>query len=352
MTHVATGRLLSAYLLLVLQAHGSAQDHQVDPSERTAPIVISYSPDGVQLTSTLINGLLQGCVGERVHAKLRGSDPDWPRVRLLVRQEEADQRQPAGFFSGLLVAVGSGDQARNVLGEAAAILQDELDSRMHTGPAQESAALRERAAAALHGAEEDLAAQRAALLEVHGGAREVEERMDHLNQELVRLRMEVHANEPLIEVEQRQSARLDAQMRDLAASNASLDAESADLEAQLAGDPRNRKLRQRLLEVQAAREQTTRKLDQITDNLQNTSASVQERSSRLLEMRAHMDALSQQMDEASARLSAERSGDRKRLDLQRVVEKLEADRQQRRQELAELERSANQAVPVRVQLWY
>jgi len=353
MMHGHASRLRALPFLCVLAGLASRTPAQDGGPPLSAPIVITYAPGGVQLTPALLNGLLQGCVGQRVEARRRQADPDWPRLRPTVVQDEGDARQPPGCFSATLVLGGRSAEHGDgsILEDVAAALQDELDRRLRREPCERSQAGVTELEAELKRAEDQLAEHREGLAAAQARTEDAEAALEQLRSETRELQLSLTTEEPLLAVEQKQSSELDAHMADLGKRLAALGSEAIELETRLEGGDDQGKVRRRLLDVQADRDHTSRTLDQLADRLTATSNSLQERGNRLLQVRTRLDAVAGQLDGAERRVKAARDVERRRRELEASVEALEARREDLRARLSDLTRDLAGAVPVRVQVW-
>lgn len=347
-------------ILLVLATLPTAAPAQEDAQHLVAPFVVTYAADGLQLTPALLDGLLRGCVGQRVDAKLRTGNPDWPRLRVRVAQDEADARQPPGFFSGQLVLAGGSRPSDTSEGELfrtiATALEEELAARMNLRSPDDLRARLQQTEERLRAAEQTLAAHREELVGLRALHEQVGDsvaRRNAVQEELHEAEAQLQIDQTLLETEQRHTAELDRHLQDATQRCARVEAEVVDLETKLdlARPEQRAAVRQELLTQQAQRQQSALLLDQLSQQLSQTSSSVQERTSRLVEVRARIDGLRARLEQARDRAKAEEDVALRWTRLEAALAEHEALCEDLRAQARGLREAAAAIVPVRVQLW-
>jgi DNA repair exonuclease SbcCD ATPase subunit len=352
-------------LLATLVAGALAQDAQDErPGDRSAPLVITYSPDGLRLTEHLLQGLLQGSVGRAVHEATRMGNPDWPAPRLVIQQGPADLQQPPGYFSGLLTAQGSSGSDR-ALQAAVDALRVELNARLHDSAKERLQAMVAPLRAELQETERKLNAALAERARLGDLDADLEDQVRDLRAQLADRELALQVDDPLVEIEQKQVAEVEQRLRDMSVhrtkrENEALDVETKleDLNARLQEDPRGNNLRaqlqvlrSRLLEAQTERTHLEREAEQLSHRQAALASSVQERVQRLQEARIRSAGLRTLLAECEKRFQEARGQNEERANLERQIEILQAQREHLRPRLEELRQQLDSLVPVRVDLW-
>jgi chromosome segregation ATPase len=313
-----------------------------------APVVITHAPEGLQLTPALVNGLLAGTVRREVEAAVRDQDPDWPPVTIEIRQDESDLRQPSGYFSGKLVLGGrvrdGGDPVFQAIAKA---LERELQARMHDAPLRSLESRLEAVKADLASAGRKLSDLRQTLArsaadEAAGSS------VAELRHTLQELELQLRVEEPLVEVATKQAAELEDRLQREVRACAEKELRIATLEER-AG--RDQQARQELIEAHAGREHRARLVDQLSGQVNSNASQMQERTSRLLEMRMRIDGLRDRVGQASEQEQTLRQRAAERTAAEAEAAALEARVDLLRGREAELVQAIDHIVPVRVQLW-